>query len=341
VTTQRVLVTGGAGYIGSVLVEQLLDAGYAVTVLDRFFFGPTLRHLEGRAELRVVRGDVRQVPRDLLDGVEAVLDLAALSNDPAGDLDPEKTLDINFRGRARLAALAKSCGVARYILASSCSIYGFQDGVLDETSPTNPLTTYAQANLECEGAALALADDRFCATVLRQATVYGLSPRMRFDLAINGMTLGVVEKGCVPVLRDGTQWRPMVHVQDTARAFLTVLAAPPEHVRGEIFNVGADEQNFQILPLAERVCGATGKPFRFEWYGEPDHRSYRVSFAKIRDRLGYEVRCTPEDAAREIVDALQRGVVEASMKTRTVVWYKNLLEWHRVLSDVVLDGAVL
>jgi len=341
VTIRRVLVTGGAGYIGSVLVEQLLDVGYAVTVLDRLFFGRTLRHLEGRPELRVVRGDVRQAGPDLLDGVEAVLDLAALSNDPAGELDPEKTVDINFRGRARLAALAKSHGVPRYVLASSCSIYGFQDGVLDETSPTNPLTTYAQANLDCERAALALVAPDFCVTVLRQATVYGLSPRMRFDLAINGMTLGVVEKGCVPVLRDGTQWRPMVHVQDTARAFLTVLAAPADRVRGEIFNVGADEQNFQILPLAERVCGATGRAFRFEWYGEPDHRSYRVSFAKIRDRLGYAVRYTPEDAAREIVGALESGAVQPSPRTRTVVWYKSLLEWHQVLREVVLDDSVL
>jgi nucleoside-diphosphate-sugar epimerase len=338
---KRVVVTGGAGYIGSVLTEMLLDAGYEVTVLDRFFFGPTLDHLSGREGLRLVRDDVRTFTPTVLDGAYAVCDLAALSNDPAGDLDPEKTREINHRGRARVARLARERGVERYVLASSCSVYGFQNGVLDEQSTTQPLTTYAHANLDAEASNLPLAAAGFCVTALRQATVYGLSARMRFDLAINGMTLGVFHGGRVRVLRDGTQWRPMVHVRDTSRAFLAVLGAPPEAVNGQIFNVGSDEQNFQILPLARRVSEAVGRPFEMEWYGDPDHRSYRVSFSKIQRTLGYEARYTPEDAAREIFAALQSGRTAPDLRTRTVEWYKNLIEWHGILQELVIDDAVL
>lgn len=338
---REVLVTGGGGYIGSVLTEMLLDAGYRVTVLDRFFFGPTLRHLQGRDGLRLVRGDIRSVEPSQFAGVDAVCDLAALSNDPAGDIDPEKTFEINHRGRARVARLAKEHGVQRYVLASSCSVYGFQEGRLGEQATTQPLTAYAEANLKAEGSTLPLADGDFCATALRQATVYGLSPRMRFDLAINGMVLGIVRNGVIPVLRDGTQWRPMVHVKDTCRAFLAVLAADADRVRGQVFNVGCDEQNMQIMPLARRLAEAIGRPFEFEWYGSPDHRSYQVDFAKIRATLGYTAEYTPEHAAVEIVNALQGGHVTPDMRTRTVEWYKNLLEWQHVVREVELDGAIL
>jgi nucleoside-diphosphate-sugar epimerase len=337
----RILITGGAGYIGSILTETALDGGHEVVVLDRFFFGRTLDHLADRPGLSTIKGDIRWVDEEIVQGIDAVFDLSAISNDPAGELDPAATLAINFEGRARIARLAKQNGVGRYVLASSCSIYGFQDGLLDERSPVNPLTTYAKANLEAENANLPLADDEYCVTVLRQATVYGLSARMRFDLAINGMTLGVATNGSIPVLRDGTQWRPMVHVRDTSRAFLAVAEADPALVNGEIFNVGSNEQNFQILPLARRVSEAVGVPFRHEWYGDPDHRSYQVSFDKIRETLSFEAQYTPEDAARDIYEALEKGVVEPSPKTRTVEWYRTLIEWRELLDDVLLDGTLL
>ncbi len=336
-----VLVTGGAGYIGSVLVGMLLDEGNDVVVLDRFFFGPTLGHLETRPGLRLVRADVRWMAPEIFGGVDAVLDLAALSNDPAGELDAEKTLDINYRGRARVARLAKENGVKRYVLASSCSIYGFQDGMLDEDSPPNPLTTYARANLQAEQAVLPMAASDFTVTVVRQATVYGLSPRMRFDLAINGMTLGLFKNGTIPVLRNGKQWRPMVHVRDTSRAFLTVLESEPSLVNGQTFNVGSDDQNFQILPLASQVAEAVDRTFHYEWYGAPDDRSYRVSFQKIAGTLGYRTELTPSNAAREIYDALSSKEVTDGSKTRTVDWYRELLHWQDILKDVTMDGVVL
>lgn len=338
---RTVLLTGGAGYIGTVLAELLLGRGYQVIVLDRFFFGKTLSHLEGNGSLKLIKGDVRTFSAELLNGVDAVIDLAALSNDPAGELDPEKTLSINFRGRVRVAQCAKARGVKRYILASSCSIYGFQDGILDETSPVNPLTTYAEANHLAEQGVIPLADDDFVATVLRQATVYGPSRRMRFDIAINGMTLGLFKTGKIPVLRDGNQWRPMVHVRDTSRAFLRVLEAEPEMVNGETFNVGSDDQNFQILSLARRVAEGADRPFEFEWYGEPDHRSYQVSFQKIRDRLGYVTEYTAEDAAHDIYASLQAGSLVDGPTTRTVDWYRQLLFWHSTLQDIVLGDTVL
>jgi nucleoside-diphosphate-sugar epimerase len=258
--------------------------------------------------------------------VDAVVDLAALSNDPAGELDPDKTWEINHRARVRLARMAKERGVRRYLLPSSCSVYGFQDGLLDESSPPNPLTTYAKANLQAEREVLPLADAHFVVVVIRQATVYGHSPRMRFDLAINGMVRGFFRNGKIPILRDGTQWRPFVHVRDTCRAVLMLLDAPGDRVNAEVFNVGADDQNVQIMVLAQRVANALGVPFSYEWYGLPDHRSYRVSFRKISERLGYRTVHTIEEGAREVYQALREGRVDADdPRTITVSWYKHLL----------------
>ncbi len=321
----KVLVTGAGGYIGSVLVPMLLEVGHEVVAVDRFLFGREV--LPDQADgLTVVQDDVRCIHTAILEGVDAVVDLAALSNDPAGELDPEKTWEINHRARVRLAHMAKEHGVRRYLLPSSCSVYGFQDGLLDESSPPNPLTTYAKANLQAEQDVLPLADADFVVVVVRQATVYGYSPRMRFDLAINGMVRGFFRNGRIPILRDGTQWRPFVHVRDTCRAIGMLLEAPGDLVNGEVFNVGSDDQNVQIMPLARRVADAMGVPFAYEWYGLPDHRSYRVSFRKIRERLGYRVTYSVEDGAREVYQALQEGRVDPDdPRTITVSWYKQLV----------------
>jgi len=220
----RVLVTGGAGYIGSILSRLLLKKGYDVTIVDRLFFGKgSLRDVEDRIDL--VKDDIRWFKPEILKDVDAVFDLASLSNDPSGELDPQKTLEINYKGRVRVANLAKKHGIARYVLASTCSVYGFQEDLITEQSNLNPLTTYAKANVQAEKEILPLAGDRFSVTALRQATVYGYSPRMRFDLAINGMVLGFFKNGKIPIMRDGKQWRPFVHVQDTSDAFIKVIEA--------------------------------------------------------------------------------------------------------------------
>lgn len=335
----RVMITGGAGYIGSTMTELLLARGYKVTVLDRFFFGPTLDDLAAHPRLRLMRRDVRNVEPADFDGIEAVMDLAALSNDPAGELDPAKTLEINHLGRRLVARMAKEAGVGRYVAATSCSIYGFQDDVVDETSKTNPLTTYAEANGLVEKSNLPLADGDFCATALRQATVYGASRRMRFDLAVNAMTLAIHKTGGLKLMRDGTQWRPFVHVRDTCRAFIAVVEAPSNAVNGEIFNVGSANQNVQLKELGEQVARGCGVPFKFEWYGDADHRSYRVDFSKIERVLGYRAEWTPESGAREIAMQLRAGRLAETPQTNTLGWYKHLMATQP--AEVAADGPIL
>jgi len=337
----KVLVTGGAGYIGSVLVRILVEKGYEVRVLDRFFFGRhTLSDVQDQIE--IVKDDIRTVDSSIMNGVDCVMDLAAISNDPAGELDPNKTMEINYKGRVRMANLAKKEGVQRYILASSCSIYGFKEGLLSETSEINPLTTYAKANRLAETEILPLTDKNFSVTSLRQATVYGLSSRMRFDLAINGMTLGFYQNGKIPIQRDGKQWRPFVHVKDTSNAFIKTMEADTESISSQIFNVGANDQNYQIFDLAQLVASSLGIPFDYEWYGSEDNRSYKINFDKIRATLKFNPSYTPKEGAREVYDALKKGELNPSdPKTITVKWYSHLIEMQKILKEIELDGKIL
>ena len=337
---KRVLVTGAGGYIGTVLVPLLLESGYEVVAFDRFFFGRDL--LPDHDRLRVIPGDNRRMGADLFEGVQAVIDLAALSNDPSGELFQAATWEINHQARVRTAELAKAAGVSRYVLPSSCSIYGWQpdDVKASETTPTNPLTTYAKANEKAEHGVLPLNGDGFTVVVLRQATVYGLSPRMRFDLAINGMAFGAWKTGKLPLMRDGSQWRPMLHVKDTCRAQMFMLTAPVGKVGGQIFNVGSDRNNYRIGDLGRIVAGLVPKGAEIEWYGEPDHRSYKVDFAKI-ESLGWKAQYTAEDGVAEIVEALEAGSLDKTDKTITLKWYQELVRWQKIVHEAELDGRMV
>jgi nucleoside-diphosphate-sugar epimerase len=344
----RILITGGAGYIGSVVVMQLLKSGHKVKCLDRFFFGKeSLEEVISNPNLELIKDDIRWFDPKNLKNVDAVLDLAALSNDPSGELDPSKTFDINYRGRSRVARMSKECGVKRYVLASTCSIYGFNKNVndhsllLDETSAIDPLTTYAKANRNAEEEILPFASSKFTVTVLRFATVYGYSGRMRFDLVINAWVLGLFKNQRISLMRDGTQWRPFIHVRDAARAYELVLDHPTDEINGQIFNVGFNEQNYQILPLSEVIAESLGLDYTIDWYGSPDIRSYKVSFSKFKEIVNFRPTYTPIEGALEVYEALKNGRLKETLKTKTVQWYKHLIDNYELFSEVTLRNKLL
>jgi len=337
----RILVTGGAGYIGSMLIRLLLERGYDVVCLDRFFFGmDSIKDIID--QIKIIKDDIRWFDPKILKNIDAVFDLAALSNDPAGELDPKKTMEINYMGRVRVAKLSKKNGVKKYVLASTCSVYGQHKGICTEETKPNPLTTYAKASMLAEKGTLALADRNFCVTALRQATVYGLSYRMRFDLVVNAMVRALYKYEKVFIGRPGTQWRPLVHVKDTSRAFIMVLEADDELVNGQIFNVGSNEQNYQIFNLAKEITEALNMPFNYEWMETVDTRSYRVSFDKIKRVLNFKPEYTVKDGAREIYNALVNGEINPDdPRWITVKWYKHLIEMREFLKQVEINGRLL
>ena len=319
----------------------LLEKGYNLTILDRLFFGfDPIKDIAD--QISIIKDDIRFFNPKHMKGIDAVFDLAALSNDPSGELDIQKTFDINYKGRVRVAKLAKKYGVKKYVFASTCSVYGFQDGLINEESDLNPLTTYANASAIAEKEILPLINENFSATILRQATVYGFSYRMRFDLAINGMVLGYYKKGKIPIMRDGKQWRPFINVKDTSGAFIKVLESEPELVNGQIFNVGSDEQNIQIFNLAKIVAEGCNLPFKYEWYGDCDTRSYKVSFNKIKDILNFKPQITIKEGAKNIFEAIKQGLLNPEdPRIITVKWYKHLLEMQKILKDIEINGMLL
>ena len=338
----RILITGAGGYIGTTLVEMALEAGHEVVALDRFFFGENLmRDFLDNRKFSLMKTDIRDVTPADLEGIDVVMDLAALSNDPSGSLSPELTTSINYKGRVHVAEAAKAAGVPRYILASSCSIYGFGETTsLTEESPASPLTEYAKSTYSAERNAMELGDDTFCVSATRNATVFGLSRRMRFDLVVNQMTRNAVEKGQITVMGGGEQWRPLVHVRDVARAFLTIAAQPTEKVNRQVFNVGSD--NYQVRSLAFTVRENLPFPVTIETLPDNnDKRNYNVSFDKAREMIGFEAKYDVAFAVKEIYEAIKTGTVDLGERTVTVNWYRHLLDAQRLLSQVELNGRIL
>jgi nucleoside-diphosphate-sugar epimerase len=339
-----ILVTGGAGYIGTVLTEELLAAGHKVICLDRVFFGmEVLKDFQANPNYTLVRDDVRRFDKSVLRGVDVVVSLAAISNDPACDLDPEVTKTINLDGTLRTARLAKEMGVGRFIFSSSCSVYGHGvDCSLTEDSPLAPVSLYARCKVEAEARLRAMGSDNFAVTVLRNATVYGPSRRMRYDLVLNLMTVKAFTDRVIYVLGGGKQWRPNVHVRDAARAVLAVMDQPVKKVAGQVFNVGANEQNFQVLDIAHIVRDVMPDVAIKVVPDDPDRRNYNVNFDRITRGLDFQVKHSLPEAVAEIKGQLTKGCIWSynDPRSRTLEYYSWLLNAQRILSDVCLDGKL-
>jgi nucleoside-diphosphate-sugar epimerase len=305
----RVLVTGSDGYIGAVLGPALLQRGHDVTGLDTGFYRSGWLFEDGRDRPRVLTRDVRHITEHDLAGHDAVIHLGELSNDPLGEHDPSVTFEINHGGSVRLARLAKAAGVRRFVYSSSCSVYGVSESesARDENAPTDPQTAYAKCKVLVERDVAQLADSSFTPVFLRNATAFGPSPRMRFDIVLNNLAGLAWTSRKIAMTSDGSPWRPLVHVEDIAEAMALALEAPRDAIDGEIFNVGSDEQNYQIRQIADIVASAF--PDCELRFGPPsgDNRSYRVSFAKIHRRLpGFRCRWTAVDGARQLRAVFER-----------------------------------
>lgn len=280
----RVLLTGHQGYIGTVMAPMFLAAGHEVVGLDTgLYLGCEFPGVPAPVEVPTLVRDVRDVTVADLRGFDAIVHLAALSNDPLADLNPDITYDINHRGSVRLAEMGKLAGVERFLLASSCSNYGAAgDAVIDETAALQPVTAYGKSKVLAERDILRLKDARFCPVFLRPATAYGVSPRLRLDIVLNNLVACAVTTGLIVLQSDGTPWRPIVHAADISRAFIAALGADGAKIAGEAFNVGRSDQNYQVMEIAEAVAQMVpGCRIEIAQGAGPDTRSYRVSFDKI------------------------------------------------------------
>ena len=325
---RRVLVIGGAGYIGSTLCRQLLDQGYKVRVMDMLLYGKeSITQLEGDPRFELVVGDSRDIGavfRAML-GVDAVVHLGELVGDPACSLDEDLTLEINLAATKMLAEAARGYGVKRFIYASSCSVYGAAEGVLNERSGLNPVSIYARAKIGCERALLEMSDGDFNPVILRLATVFGYSWRPRFDLVVNLLAAKAAAEGEFTVF-GGDQWRPFVHVSDVARAMVRCLDAPIKDVKGQIFNVGTDANNHTIQQVGEMVQRLAPESRLISNGSDQDKRNYKVSFDKIQSQIGFSCRVSVESGIREVLEAVRSGLVEDYRAMR----YSN----HKTLSTV-------
>ena len=337
----RVLFTGADGYIGAILGPKLLARGYDTIGVDAGFYRRGWLFDDRLTRPMVITKDVRELSVADLAGVDAVVHLAELSNDPLGENDPEITMSINHRGSVRLAHTCKTAGVGRFIFASSCSIYGSHGGEeKTETSPIDPQTTYARCKVLVEHEVRTLASARFAPVFLRNATAFGTSPRQRFDIVLNNLAGFAFTTGEIRVMSDGTPWRPLVHVEDICEAILCALQAPHAAVCGESFNVGADALNYRVRDIAEIVADTFPDSRLTFGTSNGDNRSYQVSFAKIRKHLpAFQCRWDAARGAAQLRTLFERIKLDESMFNAAPFTRLSELEYLRCTAQ--LDGRLL
>jgi len=336
----RILVTGHNGYIGTILAPMLKASGHHTVGLDsdlyaRCTFGNSV------PEIPEIRKDIRDIDASDLEGFDAVMHLAALSNDPLGNLNPDLTYEINHLASVNLAKLAKEAGVQHFLFSSSCSTYGAAgDGMLTEEADFNPVTPYGYSKVYVEKEVADLASDNFSPTFLRNATAYGVSPRLRFDIVLNNLVAWAYSTGKVLIKSDGTPWRPIVHIEDISRAFIAVLEAPREVIHNQAFNVGRNDQNYRIRDLAEIVRDTVpGCQIEYAQDAGPDKRTYRVDFSKIAQKLP---EFKPQWDARKGAQELYEAYKESDLKLDEFEGpkYKRIDHIKQLLSDGLLDASL-
>ncbi|MCF6157337.1 MAG: SDR family oxidoreductase [wastewater metagenome] len=336
----RILVTGHKGYIGTVMIPMLLDKGYDVVGLDSDLY-EECTFGSGIQDIPEIKKDIRDVEAADLDGIDTVIHLAGLSNDPLGDLNPTLTYEINYNASVCLAQLAKEVGVTRFIFSSSCSTYGVAgENMVTEDAEFNPVTPYGKSKVLVEQEVAKLADSDFSPVFLRNATAYGVSPRLRFDLVLNNLVAWAFTTNRVYIKSDGTPWRPIVHIEDISRAFIAVIDAPREQIHNQAFNVGITEENYQIRDLA-KIVEETIPGCRIEFAEDsgPDKRCYRVNFHKLMTTLpGYKPKWNARQGAEQLYAAYR--TVGLTLEDFEGPRYKRIAYIKKALSDDRLDETL-
>jgi len=336
----KVLVTGHKGYIGSAMVPMLIKAGHTVVGMDSDFYR-RCTFSDGIVDVPSITRDIRDAQVEDFDGVDAVIHLAALSNDPLGDLNPDITYDINHLGTLRLATMAKEAGVGRFLFSSSCSNYGASDDrLLDESAAFNPVTPYGISKVRAELDLRRLAGETFSPVFMRSATAYGVSPRLRFDIVLNNLTAWAVASGKIHIKSDGSPWRPIVHIEDISRGFIAALHAPRDVVHNQAFNVGRSDENYRISEIAQIVKETVPDcEVEFAKDAGPDSRNYRVDATKIAKLMPeFRPQWTARAGAKQLYDAFKS--IQLTVDDFEGPTYKRIDQIKSLMSDGHLDASL-